>query len=62
LRETRGARRVSKACLHMYLAYRYIDGDVLETRAQGRRGTLSCLRFASLLLLALVALFFLGGL
>ena len=58
----RRARRVNKACLHMYLAYRYIDGDVLETRAQGRRGTLSCLRFASLLLLALVALFFLGGL
>ena len=46
----------------MYLAYRYIDGDVLETRAQGSSGTPSCLRFASLLLLAIVPLFFLGGL
>ena len=26
----RGAQRVRKACLHMYLAYRYIDDTVLE--------------------------------
>ena len=35
----RRARRVNKACLHMYLAYRYIDAaQHYETRAQGSPG------------------------
>jgi len=47
----------------MYLAYRYIyAAQYYETRSQGSLGAPACLRIASLLLLALVALFFRGGL